>query len=298
MDMATGFLVPLVMAGGIDDPGAARALATATLMSYGLDTEADLMKIMQIVGFGLGAMDNLRLSAGDATSLSMKQRLRGCANGLNRSAQQNNQALEKDRHARGGRMFGDSDPMTMPEQAGTAAWPQPDVVDQPAMEAEYQAAIDAARQQIAAARAGIAQPENASAARSQTAATCPASSIQPQPPATETVAAEAIAAKAAEPRPAAATTAGNRMDIQPAASANTQAASEVQRRLMWASAMTDVAAELQADLAGQTPAERADNQSWIASLTGAAGSLAAQPPSAGTAYKAGLLSSTTLGRST
>ncbi|WP_428486459.1 hypothetical protein [Rhodopila sp.] len=286
MDMVTTFLTPLVMAGGIADLAHARHLATQTLLSYGPSTEADLIKIMQIVGFGLGAMDNMRLSAGDAATLSMKLRLRGCANGLNRSAQQNNQALEKDRHQRG-----TAQPMM--EHDGTTAWPQPGPAEQAAAEAECQAAIDAARTQIEAARAGIkaapAAPTQSAPTQALLTRTAPPRPTPPQPATTAPAAATAITPAAARPT-------ANRANPPASASDDTQAAAnEAQRRLIWASAMADVAAELQADLASQSPQQRADNQSWINSLTGAAGSLAAQSGSPGSAYKSSLLGSTTLG---
>ena len=55
------------------------------------------MTIGQILAFALTALDNLRLSMAPDLSLSMKLKLRGNANALNRCARDNSKLLEKAR---------------------------------------------------------------------------------------------------------------------------------------------------------------------------------------------------------
>jgi hypothetical protein len=77
------------------DADLARLAAIETFASYKARTQIEWLSIAQIVAFGLAAVDNLRLAMTADLSLPMKLRLRGCANALNRSAQQNLRALEK-----------------------------------------------------------------------------------------------------------------------------------------------------------------------------------------------------------
>ncbi len=95
--MIVGLLAPLFLAGCSGDLGSARLAAIETLAAYQGRTQAELLKIAQIIGFGLSALDCLRLSTASDVPLSMALRLRGCANALNRSAQQNTRALEQGR---------------------------------------------------------------------------------------------------------------------------------------------------------------------------------------------------------
>jgi len=95
VELVVGVLAPLFMAGCSGDLNFARLAAIETINAYQAKTQAELVMIAQIIGFGLAAMDNLRLSMDPGLSLSMKLRLRGGANALNRAAQQNVRALEK-----------------------------------------------------------------------------------------------------------------------------------------------------------------------------------------------------------
>jgi hypothetical protein len=64
-----------------------------TLTSYDARTRSELISVAQIIAFGLSSLDALSEATAADLSPSMKTRLRGCANGLNRAAQQNRKAL-------------------------------------------------------------------------------------------------------------------------------------------------------------------------------------------------------------
>ncbi len=100
VEFVVGVLAPLFMAGCSGDLSFARLSVIETINAYQARTQAELVMIAQIIGFGMAAMDNLRLSMDPGISLSMKLRLRGGANALNRAAQQNARALEKVRRDR------------------------------------------------------------------------------------------------------------------------------------------------------------------------------------------------------
>jgi len=86
MEFILGLLAPLLMAGCISDIGLARLAVLETVAAYKARGQGELVTIAQIVGFALAALDNLRLSAADDLSLTMKLRLRGNANALNRNS--------------------------------------------------------------------------------------------------------------------------------------------------------------------------------------------------------------------
>ncbi len=92
--LIVGLLAPLFTGAYTDDPGLARLAARQTLAAYGARTQADLLTIAQIIGFGLAGLDTLRLSIADDVPLAMKLRLRSAANALNRVAQQHQRARD------------------------------------------------------------------------------------------------------------------------------------------------------------------------------------------------------------
>jgi len=97
MECLLSLIAPLLMAGCTGDIGLARLAAIEVLAAYQARSQGQLVTAAQIVAFALAALDNLRLSAAADLSLSMKLRLRGGANALNRSAQQNSRALDQAR---------------------------------------------------------------------------------------------------------------------------------------------------------------------------------------------------------
>jgi hypothetical protein len=94
MTFIIGILEPLLMTGGLVD---ARLAATQAIAAYNANTQTELVTIGQILAFALTALDNLSLSAAPGLSLSMKLKLRGGANALNRSARDNTKLLDKSR---------------------------------------------------------------------------------------------------------------------------------------------------------------------------------------------------------
>ena len=90
-----------MMAPTLSDLALARLAAQEAIDAYQARPRHDLMTIAQIVGFAITALDTLRLSMPDDLSLSMKLRLRGNANGLNRSSRDCTKLLEKARLSAG-----------------------------------------------------------------------------------------------------------------------------------------------------------------------------------------------------
>jgi len=77
-----GCITPLLIAGGITDPQAARAAAQQAIEAHaGTPLHAG-----QAVAFALASLDSLRLSAPDTVPIPMKLKLRGNANALNQTA--------------------------------------------------------------------------------------------------------------------------------------------------------------------------------------------------------------------
>jgi hypothetical protein len=147
-------LAPLFLSGRTAGHRGARRAALETLNAYQPGSPAELLIVAQIIGFGLAALDSLRLSMQPDLSLSRRLRLRGGANALNRAAQQNARALETLRR---------HPPPPPLEPAAAAAdpedWPADDGPssdgpsgDAPADDAPTQAAVEAA---LAQARAMV-----------------------------------------------------------------------------------------------------------------------------------------------
>ena len=93
LQVVLSLLTPLLMAGGITDTDLARRAARQAIAACN-GGQGQLVTIAQIVGFAFASLDNLRLSAAPDLSLSMKLKLRGNANALNRSTQRSTAALE------------------------------------------------------------------------------------------------------------------------------------------------------------------------------------------------------------
>ena len=98
MDILPDLLAPLLMTGAAADPVRARRAAEQAIGQYRTDcrtgTQGELVTIGQIVAFALTAIDNLRLSMSDDVSMTMKLRLRGNANALNRASLRAVEALD------------------------------------------------------------------------------------------------------------------------------------------------------------------------------------------------------------
>ena len=92
LEQVIRLLMPFFLGSGID-PEAVRADILDTLDCYGVRTRAQMLYAAQALAFSLSAMDTLAEAKSAELSTSMRLRLRGCANSLNRSVQQNEQAL-------------------------------------------------------------------------------------------------------------------------------------------------------------------------------------------------------------
>ncbi len=88
------FLLPCFLATAVD-LDAARQDILDTLRSYGARTRAELLNAAQIIAFSLSALDTLSEAGSGVMSPAMRLRYRGCANGLSRSSQQNEHALQQ-----------------------------------------------------------------------------------------------------------------------------------------------------------------------------------------------------------
>jgi hypothetical protein len=97
MNLIVALLAPMFLGVSVGDIGLARLAATETVHAYRARNHADLIAVAQIIAFGLAALGSLSLSLADDISLSMALRLRGNANALNRSAEQNRRALRERR---------------------------------------------------------------------------------------------------------------------------------------------------------------------------------------------------------
>jgi hypothetical protein len=82
-----------IMTPALADPALARKAARQALDAYQPRTMMELMISGQILIFAISGMENLRLAAAETVSLSMRRKLAGNANGLNRAARHNTQAL-------------------------------------------------------------------------------------------------------------------------------------------------------------------------------------------------------------
>jgi hypothetical protein len=134
------------------EPDLARRAAREAIDAYQPRGRWEDINITQILAFALTTLDTLRLSMADTVSTAMKLKLRGNANGLNRSARDNTHILEQARR-------------TAPAAAVTAgARPGPTAeirAPEPRRHADWETAMKtvAARLRAAAATASPARQE-------------------------------------------------------------------------------------------------------------------------------------------
>ena len=101
-----------VMAPALGDPSLARRAALQAIEAYQPQNTHALIATGQILAFAMTALETLRLAAPPDVSLSMKLKLRGNANGLNRAAGDNTRILDTIRQ-------------TTVDQAAMALWQEP-----------------------------------------------------------------------------------------------------------------------------------------------------------------------------
>ncbi len=87
-------LTQMLSAAGIADPDLASRAAAEAIETHAADGPRRLVTAGAIIALGLAALDALRLSMAPDLSLSMKLKLRSCANGLNRSVQASTKRLD------------------------------------------------------------------------------------------------------------------------------------------------------------------------------------------------------------
>ena len=97
MNLIAALLAPMFLCVTGGDVGLARMAAMETVSAYRARDLSDLIAIAQIIAYGLAALGSLSRSMEDDISLSMTLRLRGNANALNRSAEQNRRAIRDNR---------------------------------------------------------------------------------------------------------------------------------------------------------------------------------------------------------
>jgi hypothetical protein len=95
LDKILAFLAPLFLVATTGDIGAAQEAASAMLASYNPRTNRELRFAALSIAFAFGALETLSKAADPELALNQVLRLRGNANALNRSAQQNESRLEK-----------------------------------------------------------------------------------------------------------------------------------------------------------------------------------------------------------
>jgi hypothetical protein len=147
--LIVAFLAPMflgVSAGNIDY---ARMAAFETVSAYRARNHADLFAIAQIVAYGLAALGSLSLSMAGDISLSMTLRLRGNANALGRSAEQNRRAIRESRF---------DQPAPHQDNGKEAADTAPDPV-QHRYEADVAASLAATRKLVADSRSRLQDAE-------------------------------------------------------------------------------------------------------------------------------------------
>jgi hypothetical protein len=98
MNLIVTLLAPAFLSATGGDIGLARMAAIDTINAYRAQNQADLIAVSQIAAYGLAALGSLSLSMANNLSLSMTLRLRGNANALTRSAEQNRRALQNTRN--------------------------------------------------------------------------------------------------------------------------------------------------------------------------------------------------------
>jgi hypothetical protein len=86
------FLEPYFVGVGMDIT-VAQAEIVQTLASYGTRSRSEIINAAKIIAFDMSTLDTLREAATTEMSPSLRLRYRSCANGLNRSSQQNEKTL-------------------------------------------------------------------------------------------------------------------------------------------------------------------------------------------------------------
>jgi len=253
MNLIVSLLAPMFLGVAGGDVYLARMAAAEAVNGYQTRNIVNLIAIAQIIACGLAALGSLSLSMTDDLTLPMTLRLRGNANALNRSAEQNRRAIRENHLA----------DITPQPNAVTTETPTPIQDD---FEAEVLVNLAKTHQLIADAQRNDATPTAMS-----TPIAAPTPVAMPKPATTPIPA--AIPASIATPTPLAAPI-PIAMPTPAAISAIAVAEpTDQQIQRMWASAMADVASEFTADLDKLPPAEREEASRQAALLSACANEL-------------------------
>jgi hypothetical protein len=94
INLIVTLLAPMFIAAAGGNTGRARVAALETLTSYQARSHASLVKVANIIAFGLATLGSLSLSMGDDLDIPAILRLRSNANALDRSTDRNERALK------------------------------------------------------------------------------------------------------------------------------------------------------------------------------------------------------------
>lgn len=94
LEAIISFLMPYFIGDAVDI-AAARSEIIETLAAYATRTRAEMLKAAQIIAFGMSTLDTLAEAKAADLSPSLRIRFRGCANNLNRSANQHQESLDR-----------------------------------------------------------------------------------------------------------------------------------------------------------------------------------------------------------
>jgi hypothetical protein len=98
-NLVPALLAPLLLGAANDDIHLACGAAVEAMAAFRARTEADLITIALIIGFGITGLASLSQSMDPAIPLALALRLRGNANNCHRSAEQNRRTLKSNHPA-------------------------------------------------------------------------------------------------------------------------------------------------------------------------------------------------------
>ena len=284
LNHVVSLLVPLFITAAGGELYFARMAALATIDSYRGRTQADLLTILQIITFSLGAADTVCRSMTDDLSLPMVLRLRGSANSTARTAERNRLALTAATKADPAPPANPPppDPPHREPPRPDAPRPHAPCPDGPRPGAPHPAPRPPASPPSAAPLPASPAPVLPPPAAPAGAASPPTS--PPQAPAHRNVGALArgparTSPAHTRPEPVPPDTQGANPPPAPPSAATEPEPSAAEIQQLWANAMSVVAAEFAADLDHLAPDERQVAQNRIRALNHCAVELrSGQPP--------------------
>jgi hypothetical protein len=249
MNLIVALLTPMIVTATGGDRAQAKETAIQTINAYAARNPAELLLVGQSIALGIAMLSSVSLSMAENIPISLILRLRANAVSLHRAAERCRRAL----------------PQPDPDYSA----PAPEVPLSDAELAEEQRAIAG----IAQSRRHVADFQ-ASFAKPQSTPETPRATMQAAMAALAAESERRIAQAAAE---ADAAMKANGAPIPPKGSA--PMTEDDYFRAAWSAAMTDVAQEMQAEMANLPPAERRLNAQRVIALNAAAANLTSGDPS-------------------